>query len=147
VSSLAAIALIQDERGRLLLVKQRRGPFAGSWLFPGGRAADDESVVHAAVREVREETGLTMTDASYVAGYRTSGDDYDITVLVYRGAATGTLVAERGSDVRWFDLAAIPDPHPTLRRTLMDTGVALDEEAAIDTALADAGITMERLSS
>jgi hypothetical protein len=29
----------------------------------------------------------------------------------------------------------------------MDTGVALDDEAAIDTALADAGITMERLSS
>ena len=61
---LAAIAVIRDDRGRVLLVRQRGGPFAGAWLLPGGRAAEDESAVHALVREVREETGLTMTDAA-----------------------------------------------------------------------------------
>jgi len=141
----AAIALIADERGRVLLVKQRGGPFAGSWLLPGGRAGDDESAVHALVREVREETGLTMADAAYVAGYRTSGDGYDLTVLMYRGPATGTLVPERGSDARWFDAETIPDPHPALRRQLHDAGVRNDDDAAIDAALADAAIGMERL--
>jgi 8-oxo-dGTP diphosphatase len=145
VPGIAAIALITDERGRVLLVKQTGGPFAGSWLLPGGRAGDDESAVHALVREVREETGLTMTDATYVAGYRSSGDGYDLTVLMYRGAATGTLVPERGSDARWFDVEAIPDPHPALRRQLFDAGVGRDDDAAIDVALADAAIGMERL--
>ena len=142
---IAAIALIRDDRGRVLLVKQTGGPFAGAWLLPGGRAADDESAVHALVREVREETGLTMTDAVYVAGYRTSGDGYDITVLMYRGPAEGTLVAERGSDARWFDADAIPDPHPALRRQLFDAGVGHDDPAAIGAALVDAAIGMERL--
>jgi 8-oxo-dGTP diphosphatase len=141
----AAIALITDERGRVLLVKQRGGPFAGSWLLPGGRAGEDESAVHALVREVREETGLTMADAAYVAGYRTSGDGYDLTVLMYRGPATGTLAPERGSDARWFDVETIPDPHPALRRQLHDAGVRNDDDAAIDAALADAAIGMERL--
>ena len=143
--AVAAIALIRDDRGRVLLVKQRGGPFAGAWLLPGGRAVDDESAVHALVREVREETGLTMTDAVYVTGYRTSGDGYDLTVLMYRGPAEGTLVAERGSDARWFEVDAIPDPHPALRRQLLDGGVGTDDDDRIDAALGDAGVTMERL--
>lgn len=142
----AAIALIQDGRGRVLLVKQTGGPFAGAWLLPGGRAADDESATHALVREVREETGLTMTDAAYVTGYRTSGDGYDLTVLMYRGAAEGTLVAERGSDVRWFAVDAIPDPHPALRRQLLDAGLGTDTDAGIDAALEGSGIEMARLA-
>ena len=144
--AIAAIALIRDDRGRVLLVKQSGGPFAGAWLLPGGRAADDESTVHALVREVREETGLTMTDAVYITGYRTSGDGYNLTVLMYRGPAEGTLVAERGSDVRWFDVDAIPDPHPALRRQLRDAGVGQDEDAAIDAALIAAEIEMAPLS-
>jgi ADP-ribose pyrophosphatase YjhB (NUDIX family) len=142
----AAIALITDERGRVLLVRQRGGPFAGSWLLPGGQAGDDESAVHAVVREVREETGLTMTDARYVTGYRTSGDGYDLTVLMYRGPATGTLVPEHGSEARWFDAPAIPEPHPALRRQLFDAHVARDDEPGIRAALAGAGITMEPLA-
>ena len=142
----AAIGLIRDERGRVLLVKQAGGPFAGAWLLPGGRAADDESAVHALVREVREETGLTMTDATYVTGYRTHGDGYDLTVLMYRGPATGTLVPERGSDARWVAADAIHDPHPALRRQLSDAGVRPDDLRAIEAALAAAGITMERLA-
>jgi ADP-ribose pyrophosphatase YjhB (NUDIX family) len=145
VPGIAAIALIRDESGRLLLVKQTGGPFAGSWLLPGGRAGEDESTVHALVREVREETGLTMTDAVYVAGYHSSGDGYDLTVLMYRGPATGTLVPERRSDARWFAVDAIPDPHPALRRQLLDAGVAHDDDGAVGAALAQAGVRMERL--
>ncbi|MEA2662452.1 MAG: 8-oxo-dGTP diphosphatase [Chloroflexota bacterium] len=145
MAGIAAIAVIRDERGRVLLVKQRGGPFAGAWLLPGGRAGDDESAVHALVREVREETGLTMTDATYVAGYRTSGDGYDLTVLVYTGPAAGSLVAESGSDVGWFAPETITDPHPALQRQLHDTGVLTGDSAAIDVALSGAGIRMEPL--
>lgn len=139
---MAAIALIRDERGRVLLVKQTGGPFAGAWLLPGGRAGDDESAVHALVREVREETGLELSDVSFSRGYDVSGEDYDLTVLLYAGSATGSLAAERGSDARWFAPADIPDPHPALRRQLLDAGVGLDDEAGVTAALVDAGIRM-----
>ena len=142
----AAIALIRDDRGRVLLVKQTRGPFAGSWLLPGGRAADDESAVHALAREVREETGLTLTDAVYVAGYHTHGEGFDLTVLMYRGPVTGTVVPEHGGDARWFAIDTIPDPHPALRRQLFDAGVGDDQERVISDALAAAGIHMEKLA-
>ena len=144
---IAAIALISDAQGRVLLVQQRGGPFAGAWLLPGGRAGDDESTVHALVREVREETGLELTDATYVAAYRTASEppgDYELTVVLYRGPAHGTLVAEPGSGARWFDIADIPLPHPALRRQLFDANAGSDDDAAIDEALAAAGIRMDR---
>ncbi len=140
--AVAAIALIRDDAGRVLLVRQRGGPFAGSWLLPGGQTGDDESAVHALVREVREETGLTMTDAVFVAGYRTSGDGYDMTVLLYRGPVEGVLVPEPGSDARWFAPDEIPDRHPALRRQLLDAGVGSDDATSIGAALAAADIEM-----
>ncbi len=49
--------IIRDRRGRLLI--ERRSD-CGLWGLPGGRIEPGESIVDAAVREVREETGLTI---------------------------------------------------------------------------------------
>jgi 8-oxo-dGTP pyrophosphatase MutT (NUDIX family) len=43
-------------RVRVLLVTARRSP--GEWVLPKGHIEDDESAEEAAVREVREETGV-----------------------------------------------------------------------------------------
>lgn len=56
-----AATCVVDEAGRVLITK--RGPtkdFAGMWEFPGGSAIAGESSVEAAVRELREETGLVV---------------------------------------------------------------------------------------
>lgn len=108
-----------------------------------------ENVAQAARRELREETGLAAaTDGRMLAAYRTSSDPpgaYDLTVSLYQLVAAGDLLAESGGRVQWFDPGAIPDPHPTLRRALLDAGVRDDDPAAIAVALAAQGIAMERL--
>lgn len=43
---------------RLLLVRRRNPPDAGKWGFPGGAQELGETVAEAAVRELREETGV-----------------------------------------------------------------------------------------
>jgi 8-oxo-dGTP diphosphatase len=61
-SSLLAVAvgaLIQDERGRVLL--QRRGD-DGLWSEPGGALDPGEDFLSGARRELREETGLVCPD-------------------------------------------------------------------------------------
>lgn len=50
-----AVFIIQD--GRVLLIKHRR---YGCWLPPGGHLEAGETPDAAALREVREETGLTV---------------------------------------------------------------------------------------
>ena len=53
-------AVIKDDQGRLLLVKRGHEPGAGLWSVPGGRVEPGETDSEALVREMREETGLTV---------------------------------------------------------------------------------------
>lgn len=63
-----AAAVIAHDR-RVLLVKRRVKEGSLSWQFPAGQVEPGESAGEAAVREAREETGLTVTE-SKVLGER-----------------------------------------------------------------------------
>jgi ADP-ribose pyrophosphatase YjhB (NUDIX family)/uncharacterized protein (DUF952 family) len=54
----AAYGLVSDEAGGTLLARLSGGPDGGPWTLPGGGLEGDERPEQAAVREVREETGL-----------------------------------------------------------------------------------------
>lgn len=60
-------AIFRD--GRVLVVRRARQPAAGSWTLPGGRVELGETLVEAVVREVAEETALTI-HVRGLAGYR-----------------------------------------------------------------------------
>lgn len=53
----AAIAVVAHE-GKLLLVRRANPPDAGYWGFPGGKLGFGEGIAEAAVRELKEETGV-----------------------------------------------------------------------------------------
>lgn len=59
-------AIIQDASGRILL--QRRSDF-GNWGLPGGGMDAGEAVEETMIREVREETGLIITEYELYAVY------------------------------------------------------------------------------
>lgn len=52
----AAAALLQDDRGRVLLVKPT---YKEGWFLPGGVIEHGESPLAACIRECREELGFT----------------------------------------------------------------------------------------
>ncbi len=51
--------LVRDDRGRILFVRHGDGDDR-EWALPGGHVEDGEDVRTAAVREVREETGVAV---------------------------------------------------------------------------------------
>ena len=59
-------AVIFDRRGRLLLQQRSDG---GQWGLPGGSVEIGESVAEAVVREVHEETGLTVRPRRIIGVY------------------------------------------------------------------------------
>ncbi len=60
-------AIFRD--GRVLIVRRGRPPAHGLYTLPGGGVELGETLVEAVIREVREETGLTI-EPVILAGYR-----------------------------------------------------------------------------
>lgn len=143
---LTAIVACTDASGRVLLVKQVGGPYAGAWLLPGGGVDEGESLDAGLRREMREETGCELEDVKAVASYEVDERTQDFKALVhlFRATARGETRAEDGSAIRW----ASPTEagyHPALRRELADAGLRAEDDDALGDALKATNVTMRRV--
>lgn len=68
----AAVARVQDDGGRLLLLRRSDGD--NLWGFPGGAIEPGEGAMEAVRREVREEIGLDVEPLGLIGVY--SAPDY-----------------------------------------------------------------------
>lgn len=114
-----AIAWVIDSSAeRLLLLRHR----TQGWSCPGGHVEPDETPAEAAVRELREETGLTATplstDAFIVTRQtgcpRVPGADIVHVAYGFRFEVPSTieLTTERGQPGQWFPVDALPHQRP-----------------------------------
>jgi ADP-ribose pyrophosphatase YjhB (NUDIX family) len=92
-------AAIVNEDGRLLAIRRRDN---GHWEPPGGVLELDETIEDGLVREVREETGLTVRPGRLTGVYKNM--ERGIVALVFRCcvvAGEQTLTAE-AAEVAWL---------------------------------------------
>ncbi len=103
-------AIIHDGSGRMLLVRRGRPPGMGLWSVPGGRVEPGESDPEAVIREVLEETGLTVVPgrlAGTVDRPGPGGAVYEIRDYLAE-VSGGTLSAgDDAADVRWVTHAEL----------------------------------------
>ena len=109
----AAVALVIDGDG-LVMVKRGVEPEYGKWAFPSGYVDRGEVVESAAMREVKEETGLDVELDRLIGVYSLAGSP--VALVVYSAHIVGGEVSV-GHDalaVKTFpldELPALPFPH------------------------------------
>ena len=112
----ASAWIVDPPRTRALLTHHRK---LGKWLQLGGHLDGERDVRAAALREAREESGLTslrfVTSAIYdldvhpipARSHEPAHDHYDVRFLLEADAGEAVTISDESHEVAWVPLAAL----------------------------------------
>lgn len=110
--------------GRSILLLKRTGdcPHSGTWGIPGGKARDGETEIGNAIRETREELGVTDFPGYRFDSFVSHDGRKKFTTFLYRVASVfqDISLSEEHSDWGWvaFDKIGDLNLHPKLEENL-----------------------------
>jgi 8-oxo-dGTP diphosphatase len=107
---LVGVGAVIIQENRVLLIRRGQAPLLGEWSLPGGVLECGETLREAVIREVREETGLTVETGEMLGVYEriTRSEDgrvryhYVLIDFLCRPASGDLKAASDAADVRWF---------------------------------------------
>ena len=104
-----SVTLVQGDQ--VFLIQENKPSVRDTWNFPGGRIEPGETMLEAAIREVKEETGyeVQLTGTTGVYPFLSSLK-YHVVLFHFTGIVTGgslELGADEIKDCRWVTLPDI----------------------------------------
>ena len=106
--------LDESSRLKVLLIQRGHDPYKGTWALPGGFVDMEEPLVEAALRELKEETGVSdiYIEQLYTVGTPNRDPRGRVVTVVYFALinlAQHKISADSDAqDVRWFPASALP---------------------------------------
>jgi 8-oxo-dGTP diphosphatase len=103
-----------DERLEILLIERKNPPFKGAWAFPGGFVEMNENLDTAAVRELSEETSLSVSSLFplFVADQPQRDPRGRTITQLFCGILNASVRTPKAGDdaagVSWFHLNHLP---------------------------------------
>jgi 8-oxo-dGTP diphosphatase len=107
------VVFTSEAEPRVLLIERGNEPFKGHWAIPGGFLNMDETTEQCAIRELEEETGLTIDHIHQIGAYsKVDRDPRGRTISVAYLAIVEQPLEVSGQDdaakAKWFSTSALP---------------------------------------
>jgi len=98
----------------ILLIQRKHPPFKGMWALPGGFVDMDETLSHAAKRELEEETGISgvKLEQFYVFDAIDRDPRCRTISVVFMGLLNSEPRIKAGDDAseaKWFNILELPN--------------------------------------
>ena len=107
---LTNMCMICDGRGNVLVQNKKNHPTWHGWNFPGGHVEMGEYVTPSVIREMREETGLTI-QAPRLCGikefHKTKDGKRYIVFLYIAEKFSGELKSSNEGEIFWYPLCKL----------------------------------------
>lgn len=108
-----AVVITRDAEPKLLLIEREGEPFRGCWALPGGFLNMDETTEQCALRELDEETGLSLHGPRLIGCYSAvDRDPRGRTISLAYLLRVDTELPVCGHDdaamAQWWSLSALP---------------------------------------
>lgn len=108
------VVFTKEEEPKVLLIQRGNEPYKGYWAFPGGFMNMEETAEECAVRELKEETGLTVKQIQQIGAYsKVDRDPRGRTISIAYLAIVDAPAAVSGMDdaakAAWFPLTSLPN--------------------------------------
>jgi 8-oxo-dGTP diphosphatase len=99
---------------KVLLIQRGGEPFKGFWAFPGGFMEMDETTEQCAIRELKEETGLVVTNLQQIGAYSKvdrdpRGRTITVAYLTIIDAPVEVIGQDDAAKAEWFPLSSLPE--------------------------------------
>ncbi|MPM24285.1 Bifunctional NMN adenylyltransferase/Nudix hydrolase [bioreactor metagenome] len=110
----AAVLVKKEGAFSILLIERKHDPFKGCYALPGGFVDEGETLEEAIVRELKEETNLSLNNLQQFRAYsRPDRDPRGRTIsVIFTSILDAFPAAVAGDDaaaVKWFPLDQLPE--------------------------------------
>ena len=103
--------IINDDK--ILLIKRKNEPFKDKWALPGGYVEYGETVEDAVLREISEETNLSVGIKELLGVYSSPDRDprgHTVTIAFILNVKSGDVkCGDDAADAKFFEKRKLPD--------------------------------------